>query len=64
MVSLLANCDCINFQHRDRLESLICELEAEGFFSVDDDSIEWVLMALNSVLLLLYSACKINKCFT
>jgi hypothetical protein len=41
MVSLLANCDCINFQHRDRLESLICELEAEGFFSVDDDSIEW-----------------------
>ncbi|XP_052137271.1 uncharacterized protein LOC127755619 isoform X2 [Oryza glaberrima] len=31
----------INLQHRDRLESLICELEAEGFFSVDDDSIEW-----------------------
>uniref|UniRef100_A0A0E0J2B3 Exportin-5 C-terminal domain-containing protein n=1 Tax=Oryza nivara TaxID=4536 RepID=A0A0E0J2B3_ORYNI len=31
----------LSYEHRDRLESLICELEAEGFFSVDDDSIEW-----------------------
>ncbi|KAL5203892.1 hypothetical protein ABZP36_008763 [Zizania latifolia] len=31
----------VNVQLRDRLCSLICELEAEGFFCVDDDSIEW-----------------------
>uniref|UniRef100_A0A0E0F628 Exportin-5 C-terminal domain-containing protein n=1 Tax=Oryza meridionalis TaxID=40149 RepID=A0A0E0F628_9ORYZ len=34
-------CAVVNLQHRDRLESLICELESEGFFRVDDDSIEW-----------------------
>uniref|UniRef100_A0A0D3HM92 Exportin-5 C-terminal domain-containing protein n=1 Tax=Oryza barthii TaxID=65489 RepID=A0A0D3HM92_9ORYZ len=34
-------CAVVNLQHRDRLESLICELESEGFFHVDDDSIEW-----------------------
>ncbi|KAF0895038.1 hypothetical protein E2562_006756 [Oryza meyeriana var. granulata] len=31
----------VNLQLRDRLQNLICELEAEGFFRVDDDSIEW-----------------------
>uniref|UniRef100_A0A0E0MFR9 Exportin-5 C-terminal domain-containing protein n=1 Tax=Oryza punctata TaxID=4537 RepID=A0A0E0MFR9_ORYPU len=31
----------LSHEHRDRLESLICELEAEGFFRLDDDSIEW-----------------------
>ncbi|KAF2910996.1 hypothetical protein DAI22_11g144300 [Oryza sativa Japonica Group] len=31
----------LSHEHRDRLESLICELESEGFFRVDDDSIEW-----------------------
>ncbi|XP_044426466.1 uncharacterized protein [Triticum aestivum] len=53
-----------NEQLRIGLQSLMCELEAEGFFSIVDDSIDWVLVSSINTLYLLSSACGINKCLT
>ena len=56
-VDLLRLCSvepCIyieNFQVKGQLASLMNLLDEEGFFSIDDDSIDWVLFLLITIIL-------------